>query len=59
MKASNEKQENLQLNFEKAKLDLLRRNLKKTYKERFQTMTRLMRMGLLFKSAKIIHKYSA
>jgi hypothetical protein len=42
--------------YEKAELDLLRDALKRSYKERFLMMTRLMKMNIMFKSAKIIHK---
>jgi hypothetical protein len=42
--------------YEKAEMDQLRAALKRTYKERFQMMTTLMKMDLLFRRAKITHK---
>ena len=40
---------------EKAEMDLLRDALKRTYKERFLFMTRLMRMNIKFRNAKITY----
>ncbi|WP_143305225.1 hypothetical protein [Chitinophaga vietnamensis] len=42
--------------FDKAELDLLKNALKRSYEERFLVMTRLMKAGRMFKSAKITHK---
>jgi hypothetical protein len=42
--------------YEKAETDLLRAAIKRTDIERFQIMTTLMKMSLLFKKAKITHK---
>jgi hypothetical protein len=42
--------------FEKAELELLKNALKRTYKERFLVMTRLMRRARMLKSASITHK---
>jgi hypothetical protein len=44
--------------YEKAENDLLKKSLKMTYKERFLTMTRLMKTGLMLKKAKIINPHS-
>lgn len=41
--------------YEKAEIDLLRAALKRTYKERFLVMTRLMKMNIMFRNAKIIY----
>lgn len=42
--------------YEKAEMDLLRDALKRTHKERFLMMTRLMKMNIMLKNAKITHK---
>ncbi|MFD1629264.1 hypothetical protein [Pseudopedobacter beijingensis] len=42
--------------YEKAELDLLRKALKRSYTERFLIMTRLMRMDMMFRKAKVTHK---
>lgn len=42
--------------FEKAETDLLRAALKRSYSERFDMMTSLMKMGMMLKRAKITHK---
>lgn len=42
--------------YEKAEMDLLRNAQKHTYKERFLIMTRLMKMDMMFRKAKITHK---
>ena len=39
--------------YEKAEMDLLRDALKRTHKERFLVMTRLMKMNSMFRNAKI------
>ncbi len=52
----NKKAEDPKPDFEKAEIDLLRAALKRTDTERFQIMTNLMKMNLLFKKAKITHK---
>lgn len=41
--------------YEKAEMDLLRDALKRTYEERFLMMTRLMKMNIMFKRAKITY----
>lgn len=41
--------------YEKAEMDLLRDALKRTHKERFLMMTRLMKMNIMFKNAKVTH----
>ncbi len=43
-------------NFEKAEMDLLRRALKTSYTERFFVMTRLMKMDIMLRNAKITHQ---
>ncbi len=55
-KKSNIKEKELQPDFEKAEIDLLRAAIKRTDTERFQIMTNLMKISLLFKKAKITHK---
>ena len=47
-----------QPDYEKAEMDLLRAALKKTYTERFKTMTTLMKMNIMFRQAKITHRPS-
>lgn len=42
--------------FEKAEMDLLREALKKSYTERFKTMTTLMKMSIMFRRARITHQ---
>lgn len=42
--------------YEKAEMDLLRAGLNRSYTERFEMMTKLMKMNLMFKKAKITHK---
>jgi hypothetical protein len=39
--------------YEKAEADKMKRNLQQSYKERFLTMTSLMKMNLMFSKAKI------
>jgi len=41
--------------YEKAETDLLKDALKRTYTERFYTMTQLMKIGRMLSHAKIIH----
>jgi hypothetical protein len=41
--------------YEKAEMDLLRAALKRTDKERFLVITRLMKMNIMFRKAKIVH----
>ncbi len=47
-----------QPDYEKAEVDLLREALKKSYTERFKTMTTLMKMNIMFRRAKITHRPS-
>jgi hypothetical protein len=42
--------------YEKAEMNQLRHSLALSYKERFLVMTRLMKMSIMFKNAKIIHQ---
>jgi hypothetical protein len=42
--------------YKKAEDDLLRKALASSYTERFHTMARLMKMNIILKSAKVIHK---
>ncbi len=42
--------------YEKAEMDLLYRALKRSYKERFEMMTNLMKLSLMIKNAKIIRQ---
>ena len=44
--------------YEKAALDLLKTALKRSYTERFHTMTKLMKMNIMFRKAHIKHKSS-
>ena len=41
--------------YEKAEMDLLRAALNRTDKERFLVMTRLMKMNIMFRNAKITY----
>lgn len=41
--------------YKKAEEDRIKGDLKKSYTERFLTMTRLMKMGLMLAKAKITH----
>lgn len=43
-------------NYEKAEDDLLKLALTRSYTERFFIMTRLMKMDMMFRSAKITHQ---
>ena len=52
---SNAVSENMDALYEKAETDLLRAALKRTHEERFLMMTRLMKMNIMFKKAKITH----
>jgi hypothetical protein len=49
-------EEDMNAYYEKAEMDLLRKALKRTYAERFEMMTNLMKMDLMFRQAKITHK---
>jgi hypothetical protein len=42
--------------YEKAEIDLLREALTKSYTERFLFTTRLYKMGMMMKNAKITHQ---
>lgn len=42
--------------YEKAEIDSLRNALKMSYTERFFVMTRLMKMDIMLRNAKIIHQ---
>jgi hypothetical protein len=44
--------------YEKAELDLLKIALKRSSTERFHTMTKLMKMNIMFRQAHIKHKSS-
>jgi hypothetical protein len=65
LRLSKEEQEALHNNFlqepdafyEKAEMDQLKAALDKSYKERFLVMTRLMKMSIMFKNAKVTHHY--
>ena len=50
------KLEEPQADYKKAEEDLLRKALSTSYTERFHAMTRLMKLNMMLKSAKIIHK---
>jgi hypothetical protein len=45
-----------QADYEKAELDLLREGIKRSYTQRFETMMQLIKVGIMMKNAKIIHK---
>ena len=49
-------EEHKEPDYEKAELDLLRDALKKTHEERFFTMTKLIKQGIMMKNAKVGHK---
>jgi hypothetical protein len=42
--------------YEKAETDLLRNALTRSYSERFLMATRLYKIGMMIKNAKVIHK---
>ncbi|WP_423146128.1 hypothetical protein [Rubrolithibacter danxiaensis] len=42
--------------YEKAEMDLLKAALKRTHTERFEMMTKLMKMNAFFRKAVITHK---
>lgn len=44
------------VDYEKAEMNLLRNALKMSYTERFFLMTRLMKMDVMLRNAKITHK---
>lgn len=44
--------------YEKAETDQLKEALQRSYKDRFLTMTRLMKLNLMLSKAKITHKPS-
>ncbi len=50
------KVEELQVAYKKAEEDLLRKALSSSYTERFHAMTRLMKLNMMLKSAKVVHK---
>ncbi|WAC40311.1 hypothetical protein [Pedobacter sp. SL55] len=58
MKLDNRKNmlEEPKADYKKAEEDLLRKALSSSYTERFHAMTRLMKLNMVLKSAKIIHK---
>jgi hypothetical protein len=45
-----------QADYKKSEVDLLRKALSSSYTERFHAMTRLMKLNMMLKSAKIVHK---
>ncbi len=49
-------EEHREPDYEKAELDLLRDALKKTHEERFFTLTKLMKQGIMLKNANVVHK---
>ena len=42
--------------YKKSEEDMLKRALSSPFTERFHTMARLMKMNIILKSAKIVHK---
>ncbi|MGI8600464.1 MAG: hypothetical protein ACR2KB_14525 [Chitinophagaceae bacterium] len=59
MKEENKNQfseEEINYFYEKAEMDQLREALKRTHSERFHVMMLLIKQGLMFKNAKILHK---
>lgn len=45
-----------QADYEKAELDLLKDGIQRTDTQRFETMMQLIKLGVMMKAAKIIHK---
>ena len=45
-----------QADYDKGELDLLREGINRTYTQRFETMMQLIKVGIMMKNAKIIHK---
>lgn len=56
MKAKKHIVEEPKADYGKAEEDLLKKALSSTYTQRFHAMTRLMKLGAMLKSAKIVHK---
>ncbi|RYG18129.1 MAG: hypothetical protein EOO07_09620 [Chitinophagaceae bacterium] len=56
MKHDKNKVEEPLADYKKAEEDLRRKALSTSYTERFHAMTRLMKMNILLKSAKVTHK---
>ncbi|QPH39868.1 hypothetical protein [Pedobacter endophyticus] len=48
--------ENSAADYHKAEEDLLKRALSTSYTDRFHAMTRLMKLNIILKSAKVVHK---
>ena len=48
--------DNMDACYEKAEMDLLRDALKRTHEQRFFMMTRLMKLSIMLKNAKITYK---
>ena len=55
MKLGNKETE-IKAAYNKAEEDLLRKALSSSYTERFHAMARLMKLNIMLKSAKIVHK---
>ena len=45
-----------QADYDKGELDLLGEGINRTYTQRFETMKQLIKVGIMMKNAKIIHK---
>jgi hypothetical protein len=56
MKGKGNKVEEPLADYKKAEEDLLRKALSTSYTERFHVMARLMKMNIMLRSAKVIHK---
>ena len=56
MEKSKRTTKQLTADFEKSEIDLLKNALKKSYTERFFTMTSLMKLDSMFRNAKISHQ---
>ena len=56
MKTNKNRVQEPEADYKKSEEDMLKRALSSSFTERFHTMARLMKMNMILKSAKIVHK---